>query len=179
MSHLLEWRSAGKRDREALDTFQCTDDPHKSFASGWKRVHPKFWELEVQSAIRGLEPPYKYPKRLLIGTDAQGIGAVSHYEEVDGPARVELSLMAVSTRLRNQGGGYADEMFRVTREIIEARAIERGFDEVELVGYVWHENHASQRMCREAGLQHTRNAAEGVQVWTAKVPVGAPEELSG
>jgi hypothetical protein len=142
----------------------------------WKPFHPKWWELEVQSAIRGLEPPYRYPKQLLIGLDDLGIGAVSYYEEIDGPARVELGLMAVATRLRNQGGGYADEMFRVTQEIIEAHAIEHGCYELEMVGYVWHENRASQRMVRQAGFQHTDNAAEGVQVWTARVPLGAPDD---
>lgn len=176
MIDLLAWRSAVRGDRPQLDTFKCTRDPVKSLATRWKPYHPKWWELEVQSAIRGLEPPYAYPRQLLVGLDRKGVAAVSYFEEVDGPARVELSLMALATRLRSKEKGHAEEMFRVTRELIENRAIEHGHQEVELVGYVWHENLASQRMCADAGLKHTDFAADGVHVWTARVMLGTPDD---
>lgn len=175
--NLLEWRAAGRSDRSAIDVFTCTREPTKSFATQWRPQHPRWWEWEVQSAIRGLEPPYTYPKQMLVGLDDHGIGAVSFYEELDGPGAVELSLMAVATRLRNQGGGYADEMFRVTLEEIEARAIQTGVPEVSLAGRVWHENHASQRMIRQHGFAHTGHAADGVQVWTAVMLAGGAEGL--
>lgn len=108
---------------------------------------------------------------MLVGYDDVGLAAVSVYREEDGPRVVELSLMALALRLRRKGGGYADEMCRVTLDALTARAVDKGVPEVRVLGYVFEDNHPSQEMCRRHGLRHTDMAGEGVQVWSRRIPV--------
>lgn len=118
--------------------------------------------------IRALRPPSsKSPFRMRVGEDAEGLAAVSYYQELDGPSDIDLIVGAVATRLRGKGGGYADEMLEDTLDSITARALAEEVRGVRIAGRIYEANRASQDMCRRAGFRHTGDtAAPGVQIWS-------------
>ena len=156
--------SRGRLDRTALQQFTCTV-PLRPYRPNQPR-HPKRWELEVQSGIRALQPPVGPDQILLIGEDASGIAAVTLTAEQDaGPAIVKLQAIAVATRCRGRGGGYADEALQVTLEAVEARASNSGLKEFLAVGWIDPRNHASKLMCQRAGFVHLGNTSQAFEEW--------------
>jgi len=129
------------------------------------------WEYEVQSALRNMSLPARLPRQAFLLEDIDGIAAVSHWLEVDGPAVVEVREMAVALRHRRDGGQVASELMAQTIDEITARAIEAGVGEVVVQGMIWHENLPSQRLAAEAGFKVTGSGAPGVQEWTAVIVV--------
>ena len=93
-----------------MPAFCCTGEPKRQPGS-FKKVHERPWELDVQSAVRSRRPPYQPPLFMIVGLDGEGIAAAAIYEELDGPAVVQVQFMAVALRCRGRGGGTADEMF--------------------------------------------------------------------
>lgn len=75
MSRLLAWREAGHEDRSSLQGFTCTVPAQPVFGQK-RKYHPRPWEQEVQSGIRGLRPPVGQDQSLLVGEDGEGIAAV-------------------------------------------------------------------------------------------------------
>lgn len=149
--------------------FTCTVPPtRKSRETNWQMQHPRFWEFEVQQFIRALRPPRPdSPHKLRVGADAEGLAAVSYYEELDGPSDIYLHVGAVATRLRGKGGGYADEMIEDTLDAITAAAFAAGVTEVRVAGRIYESNRPSQEMVRRAGFRHVGNTqAPGVQIWS-------------
>jgi hypothetical protein len=171
VSGLLAWRHATFVHRPALDVFQCTEKPIKSASTGWRPYHPRFWEHDAQQIIRGLEPPFSPPKHLLVGLDDVGLAAAVHWEELDGPSFVEVRVAGLALRCRRTGGGYADEMMVQALDAMTARALDVRVDSVTVTCYVYELNHPSQRMCRHAGLRHTGDGAQGVQMWSRDLPI--------
>lgn len=170
MSSLLNWSDGRLEHRSLLKTFMCTESPVKRRIrkDRYEYDHPRIWEWQVQSKIRTFEPPYHYPIQMLVGEDDHGLGAVSVYEELDGPGQVELCFMAVAHRLRFKGGGYADEMWSHTWDAIEARAIEQGVTVVSLSGLVHEGNEYSQKFCRRMKMRHTGMLPDSpFQQWSA------------
>lgn len=129
------------------------------------------WEYEVQSALRNMSLPARLPRQAFLLEDLDGIAAVSHWQEVDGPAVVEIREMAIAFRHRRQGGRVADELMAHTLDEITARAIDSQVDEVVVQGMIWHENLPSQRLAAQAGFKVTGAGAPGVQEWTAVLVV--------
>ncbi|MCZ2857827.1 hypothetical protein [Blastococcus sp. VKM Ac-2987] len=121
--------------------------------------------------MRALAPEFSAGRYVRLGYDSEGLGAVSVVQELDGPAEVEWEFGAVALRLRGKGGGYADEMCRDVFDQLTARAIEAGISNVKIIGYVYEENHASQKMNRRHGMRHVSNGGPGVQVWQRNLPV--------
>lgn len=174
---LLSWRAAGRLDRTALQQFTCTV-PLRPYRPNQPR-HPKRWELEVQSGIRALQPPVGPDQILLIGEDTSGIAAVTLTAEQDaGPAIVKLQAIAVATRCRGQGGGYADEALQVALEAVETRANNSGLKEFLAVGWIDPRNHASKLMCQRAGFVHLGNTPQALEEWgiTIELEAEAPSE---
>lgn len=122
-----------------------------------------------------MKPPYPPPMYLLLGRDAEGIGAVVFYEELDGPSQVEVWIGAVALRYRRRGGGWADEMMSMVLDSITSRALETGVDIVEVGTMIDEGNRASQAMCRRFGLRQVAQREDGMQRWAAYLMVGGAE----
>jgi len=170
VNSLLTWSDGNRDHRSLLKTFTCTEPPVKRRLrkDRYRYDHPRIWEWQVQSKIRSFEPPYQYPIQMLVGMDGDRLGAVSVFEELDGPGQVELCFMAVAQHLRRKGGGYADEMWTNTWASIEARAIEQGITVVALSGLVHEGNEFSQKFCRRMGMRHTGMLPDSeYQQWSA------------
>jgi hypothetical protein len=154
MSELI-WRPADRGDRSALPQFTCTV-PLREYKPIQPR-HPKVWELEVQSGIRTLRPPLGSGQIMLVGEDADGIGAVTlSAEQTEGPSVVKLQAIAIATRHRGQGGRHADEALQVALDAAGARASNAGLSEFLAVGWIHPRNEASKLMCQRAGFSYLR-----------------------
>lgn len=171
---LLSWRAAQRDDRAALQQFTCTA-PLRPYLTSQPTLprHDKPWELDVQSGIRVLQPPLGSDQILMIGEDASGVAAVSLSAEQDGSAAlVKLRAIAVATRLRGLGGGYADEAFHIALEAIEARARNEGLKDSFVVGWIDPRNNASKLMCERAGLAYLGETQGALEEWGIVVEIG-------
>jgi len=169
---LLEWHDGWQDDRTQLHNFECTEPAQKVQRGGtWQKVHPRMWEYAVQSKLRRLRPPLAPPEFMLTGHDEHGLAAVVTFEELDGPAQVELCLAAIARRLRGKGGGYADEMLTRALDAITTRAVEQEIGFVSLLTYVDERNRYSQELCRRFHLRHTAMAGPELQVWSGDLLV--------
>ncbi len=167
MTRLLTWRSAVRSDRKALGNCICTE-PAKARWNGYNRVHPKPWELEVQSGIRDLRPPAGPDTVLLLGEDEQGLAAVVLFSDVEGmPSDVVLRAIAVATRLRGGDGAHAAEALAVALEtmIIRARAAEA--HGLFVVGRIHRHNGPSKRLCSGAGFDYVRMQDDNLELWAS------------
>lgn len=177
----LLWSLAEELERAAvvaaLNRFTCTDARPGARSKSWRDVTPAWWEYEVQGAIRDLRPPFGVHGRTLrLGYDQQGLAAVCHVEQVDGPGQVELALIAVERRLRGTGHLFADETVAEALDDITGRAIEAGVDEVLVQAYVWHQNVPSQALCARQGMARTGDTGEGVEVWSVLLDTSLDEQ---
>ena len=173
----MSWRDAEKRDQEALHEFVCTDPERPRYNPATRQSHhPKQWEYQVQSLIRGTSLPLRTGLRMLLGEDDVGIAWVSVYESVDGLEVVELRCLAISCRHRGQGGGVAKEMATATLDALTQDAIAAGVQAVNIETRVWKDNEPSRRICEEAGLRHMGwSEAPGYLLFGGVLPIsGAP-----
>lgn len=165
MSRILTWSDAQRSDRADLPAFTCTDAPQRKRRAGrWEQHHDRPWELRPQAALRTAHPPAQPPDFMLVGRDAEGIGAAMFYEELDGPGLVELHIGAVAMRHRFSGSGVADEMMAATFDAITTRALEAGVDLVEIGAWIDPGNRGSQAMCRRATMRQTA-VKDDLQRW--------------
>ena len=153
-----------------MPAFCCTGEPKRQPGS-FKKVHERPWELDVQSAVRSRRPPYQPPLFMIVGLDGEGIAAAAIYEELDGPAVVQVQFMAVALRCRGRGGGTADEMFGEILRRLEERAMQRRVDQVLVTGSIYGLNVPSQRMAFRAGMRHVDTFSTGVQEWQMRFEV--------
>lgn len=168
---LLAWQDGSAGHRGALQTFTCTTFKPPSRLRSWPPLHLKdWWEYEVQLKLRDLRPPCGHGRHVRLGFDGSELGAVSYLEELDGPGLVEMALGAVALPLRHKGGGYADEMFRDSLDVLTGRAVEASVPEVVVVGYIFEANRPSQELCRRHGFQHVGSGGDGVQMWQMRLP---------
>lgn len=113
-------------------------------------MHPKTWELEVQSGIRDLNPATE-GQFLHLGLDEVGIGAVCLFTALQSD-EFYLMAVAVAERYRGWDGSVADEAITVALEAAADQAAQRGHERTHIFGYVHDRNLPSQRMCQRRGF---------------------------
>lgn len=165
----LRWDAPHPRECvAALQAFRCTTDldPYRPGGPrGFEHRHPEHWAYQVQVAVHGLTNRGMNPSAaLLTGWSGESLAAVSVFQEVDGPAQVDIELMAISLEHRHRG--FAREMCNRTLEEIEDRALAADVTETLVNGYVWHQNIDSQRMCLANGGSLTETYDDGRQRWS-------------
>lgn len=162
-----------------MPSFTCTEKPVRYLRHGrWEYEHDAEWELQVQARIRKFKPPCQSPDYALVGRDEDGIGAFLFWEELDGPAVVEICTVAVDMRFRHKGGGVAKEMMQVLFDTLTTRAMDQGVDAVLLNTWIHEKNLLSQRLFYELGVRHNGKCMNGdpeLQRWTAQILVGGAD----
>lgn len=175
----LSWRHAVAQDRQLhLQSFTCTV-PARRGRLGRPLPHPRPWEREVEAGIRTLKPPIG-DGALQLGSDAQGLAAVSLVYFTPRGRTAKIAAIAVATRVRGRGGKYADEAL----ELALRAAADYGFSKynsvVTVVGQVDPRNAASQRMSARAGLVHLDDVADGrYQEWGRDLELPPDETTVG
>lgn len=178
MSTLLEWGPVRRGDRAALEAFECTEARKTRRHGGrWEPFHTRPWELQVQAMVHKVNPRCQPPNFCLVGRDSLGLGAVVYFEELDGPAQVEVVFVAVAQRLRRRGGGCADEAMRTLFDVATTRALEQGVDLVEILTWIDEENRPSQSLARRFGMMQARAECGDprLQRWTVTLLVGGAD----
>lgn len=148
MSSLLDWRYISKQDRAERQRFTCAEPPKYRYGGGRLRHHPRPWEMDVQSFLRSHVPG---PSQVMLaGRDGYGLAALSAWDESPAGA-VLLQAVAVTSRLRHQGGAWAVEMMEETLGRIEARALARGGESPLVIARIDRRNTPSAALCSEMG----------------------------
>lgn len=179
MTHAAVWRSAERKDVDALNHFTCTDAQPELRRKDWRDYTPRWWEYEVQASIRDLRPPFnRHGKQVLLRQDPYGLSAVAFREELDGPAHVEISLIGVATRCRGQG--VSDEAVDEILDRITGVALAAGEPEVLVQAWVWFENRASQTLLARHDFAEPEEHEAGVGTWSLRLLTSADdaEELT-
>jgi hypothetical protein len=167
----LAWREVERQDRLLLQGFTCTVAAAYDPSRGQK-VHPRPWELEVQSYIRNYRPPAGPGETFLLGLDNEGIGAVSCAAIFDKqPEVIKLLAVAVSTRYRGQGGAVADEALLEGLNAAADLGVASGLSVVSVFGLIHSRNLASQGMCQRHGFTYEGDDPDepDYQVWSVAV----------
>jgi RimJ/RimL family protein N-acetyltransferase len=148
---LLAWRTAQRGDRPLLQAFTCTGP---ACYDRWRKqkVHPREWELEVQTGIRDINPSTEGQFLYLGIDDQESIGAVCLFAPLDQPDQFKLMGVAVAMRYRRQGGAYADEAITQALQAAADQAAQHGRPHAYVTGFVHERNLASQRMCQRHGF---------------------------
>ncbi|MBD3923886.1 hypothetical protein IEZ26_04570 [Nocardioides cavernae] len=179
MSPLADWRVAQHSDRGALGVFECAIPPKpiKNAATGYKLDHPRMWEYEVQSWIRGLSSkvPCRPPMRVYVLEDEVGLAAVICWTELEGPAWVHVDVIGVALRHRRSGGDVARAVMRAAFQEMESAALDIGAGELYIEGEIWHENDASQALASDGKLQMVVKHETGAQTWSLRVALEGAE----
>jgi hypothetical protein len=159
---------AERTDRPALQLFTCTE-PSKWDPVRREKIHPRPWELEVQSGIRSQKPPISPDQHLLLGEDEDGLGAVCLLAEQDSPEIVKLRAIAIAMRHRNRHEGHADEALNMALQSIADRLSKTAITSGVAVGWIHPKNRASKRMCERGGLQFRRLLSNGLEEWVVSI----------
>lgn len=170
MTQLLNWSQASRSDRKVLNNFVCTE-PAKATWNGSRLVHPRDWELDVQSGIRALRPPLGPDTVLLLGKDQQRcLAAVVLFSDTEGkPSEVVLRALAVATHIRGAGGAHAREALSVALRVMAERARAAGARELFVFGRIHPRNGPSKRLCKGAGFEYLRMQDDVLEIWTRTI----------
>lgn len=141
--------------------------------------HPKPYEKDVQSAIRTLSTPVGgRDGACLLGFDGGELVAValwSRMDDADDPL-FKLRLMAVSRKVRGQGGAVARECLEEVLARIVAE-VDEG-DIATVYGLVDRRNAASQLLLTDNGFQVQEGAPvtdADLAMWALEVEAAAGE----
>jgi hypothetical protein len=176
---LLEWRPAARTDRSHLERFACTE-PARYDRQRRRPVHPRHWELDLQSEIRTLSPT---EPGLYLGFDDTGLAAVYLFSPLSPSQSLldvrvgeyKLRAVAVALRHRHQGGNVAWETITEALATILDDSAVRGYQEARVFGEIHQQNVPSQRMCERRGFRRVGPA--GVpehELWSIPVTGGDP-----
>jgi RimJ/RimL family protein N-acetyltransferase len=108
----LDWVEAEFKHRSALGRFVCADPPRSSWDKHRGKFHPKPWELELQSGLRNLRPPFPGGDLLLLGLDEHGeiIAIVRIGWDIDVSHLLVLAVAVHADHQRNGHGRSALEL---------------------------------------------------------------------
>lgn len=160
-------RRAEFSDRALLQNFVCTDPSRKHRERGYVRTHPTPWELDVQSNLRNLRPPFRDDSEgLTVLVRGGKLVSAAHFGySTDGEAVIVFSL-AVSIDERGQGyGGY------LLRTVLGE--LERQDPDAPVFARIDDRNDSSQALFGGLGFERTeeRDAQEvALRLWTYTHP---------
>lgn len=141
-------------------------------ASQKRLVHPKPWELEVQSGFRELRPPLGPDTRLFLGEDPEGLGATTLFSYVDTDwSSADFRGIAVATRLRGYGGAHAREALDVALTQMHGLAHDAGATRQYVLARIDKGNAPSLRLFASAGFRYVGDEDGRLQRWALDTPV--------
>ncbi|MBF0689867.1 MAG: hypothetical protein IR158_19095 [Cellulomonas sp.] len=147
---MLRWSSARAEHKVALTQFICTDPAKKQYEKHRGKHHPKPWELEVQSHLRGLRVPVSADEALLLGFDGEGLAATAHFGLDD--TNQQFMIWAVACAQRTRGQHLGREALTVALDLMSRTKARYELD-CGVFTHVDPRNVASRKMCVDAGFE--------------------------
>ena len=157
----VSWTSASEADYAALQRFICTDPATKRYEPHRGKHHPRMYELEVQSHVRGLRLPRPSDEMLLLGLEDGEVVAASHlaFDSVQADMRV----LAIATSLSHQGSGLGGEILDLSMAVM-AETRDRHDLDCGAFAYVHPANMASKRLFSRRGWEPL-DVYDGYEAW--------------
>lgn len=161
----LRWYSAEAEHRQPLDQFICTDPPKRLYEKHRGPHHPRVWELEVQSHLRGLRVPVAAGDLLGLGFDDAGLAAAIHCGFDDTGSQIMIWAVACALRCRRNGYGVQAVRLAISTAAATKRALGGDFG---MITHIDPRNDASRGLFRSQGFVYL-NLNEGYEVWVRDV----------
>ncbi|AZZ49468.1 N-acetyltransferase [Rathayibacter rathayi] len=120
------WVLADASHEEALNHFVCADPPKWLWDKHRGRHHPSKWELETQSAIRGLRLPVPEDEGVILamfGSEIAGVIWLSF--DVD---ETQLLVRAIATHIDYRGTGLGGRLLDEGLRLLEANRLYHQLD---------------------------------------------------
>lgn len=178
---MLSWRNAASQDQSLLHDFKCTDPPRAEYQHNLRRkVHPREYELKVQSLFRGVRVPVSEPNaQLLLGLDSPAASVGERlcaavywaFGEVrlgdESLPGYEIRAIAVSYECRNQRLGV--EALEQVLEAAHGTSTLNGLDDSDVVvmAQIHIDNEPSQKLFRRFGFTEVDKMSEHACLWMA------------
>jgi hypothetical protein len=161
----LRWVSAAHAHREQLTQFICTDPARRQYEKHRGKFHPRPYELEVQSHLRGLKVPVGDDEALLLGYDEHGLAAAAHFGFDDTLS--QLIIWALARAQRTAGQHYGREALAMVLYIMENTKKRYDLD-CGVFAYVDPRNDASRAAMRDAGFEFLATY-DGYEGWVRDI----------
>lgn len=157
----LRWANAEQRHAAQLQQFVCTDPPKRTWDRYRGSHHPRPWEMEVQSHLRGLHLPRPKGEMLLLGFDGSGIAAAFHFGQDD--QREHFMIWAGACAQRCKGQGIGTEGLAIVMDTLMATKKHYALDSAVFT-HIDPRNYVSQQLVEGAGFEYL-NEYDGYQTW--------------
>lgn len=148
----LAWADADRVHRQALTQFICTDPATNQYDRYRGVYHPRPWELEVQSHLRGMKLPRPPTEKLRLAYDDDGLAGAVHFctdRDSDGNFR----LLAIATALRCRGRKYGRALLDQAFDVLVRTREAEGQDIAAVLTYVHPQNEASMALFAGYGFE--------------------------
>ncbi len=165
----LSWRSAVADHREALSRFVCADPENWQYDRHRGRHHPRPYEHEAQSHLRGLDLPVAPGEALALGFDDVGIAAAIHFgftTVIRGEAE-QFVIMAVACARRCAGLGYGGQAIDLCLDSLRATKEQAGLD-CGVFARIDPRNDGSRALFGKKGFEYL-DVFQGLEVWVRDV----------
>lgn len=161
----LTWHSAAAQHGQALQQFVCTDPPRRSYEKNRGPHHPRPWELQVQSHLRGLKVPVAQGSALLLGYDQTRLATAIHFGFDD--TGTQFMIWAVARGFAFAGQGYGRRALDRAMASLRSTKTVHGLD-CGVITHIDPRNDASRAMFKSAGFEYLRQA-DGYEAWINEV----------
>lgn len=144
----------------------CADPEKAKYIHPRGDVHPKPWEVEVQSHIRGHKVPVAESSAFMVGTDSAGVAAAIHYGFV-GQDEKQFLIWAIATACRARRKGHAKAALSYALDSCAATKAKYGLD-CGIFTRIDPRNEASQALFKSFGFEYV-TLWMGLEIWVRDV----------
>ncbi len=160
---MLVWRSGTKAHQQALCQFVCTDPPKANYDEHRGKHHPRPWELEVQSHLRGQRLPAPPGSAIALGFDQQGLSAVVEYAFSRSEEQFIITALAVAQRCQRRR--YGTEALQYVLQSLRVTRVNEGVD-CGVFARIDPRNDASRSLFDRAGFEYI-GLFGGYEMWVS------------
>ncbi len=164
----LTWHTAHQGHRYQLQQFICANPERDRYDGHRHSLHPRPWELEVQSHLRGLRPPGQPGEAVRLGFEGDELVAAIHFG-FDSTGD-EFLIWAVGVSVKHRGRGFGRE---AVKDVVDALTRMKRDEKLKasLFARIWEKNKPSQRLFTEAGFAVVgETGKQGLQLWGLALP---------
>ena len=160
----LEWRTARRDDRVLLQSFTCTVDR----PSDWREAHPRPWELEVQSYVRGLKPPLREDRVVRLGLSESQLAGIVIVERLGDPfVHIPIIARALGRRGTAVGAAILEHALDTAASLVAPES-----ERVIVSANIHRRNVASQRCFERAGFtRDTERIDDDYEQWLLQMDI--------
>lgn len=154
------WQRLCKQDLRELKEWVCTDPAHSVYSRNrGSRIHPRPWELEVQSYFRDIK--VRCEGLVWVGRDGDGIAAMAHLTAAPELGGTLIAAVGRAQRLAHchVGDALLDECLRLMSD--EGTGVTSDF----ALARIHHENKPSKAAFERHGFAYMGPDGQDLEMW--------------